>query len=199
VWRQIAADEAAWMASALHSEWGAALFEGWLSACQSQRDPAWASALLANVCLVAANKDEPVDDLWRRQALGELMEVLPRDDAASLVVGIAGDRRADSTNVTAMLLACEFPWSEPLSTAVIEFLHQATRTANAVYDQPLRQLITDAAPRWLATSAADRLSERLGTPVEAWSDNFAAAVQELISSVRFRRDMLAALAPTPAP
>jgi hypothetical protein len=195
VWRRIEADAAAWTAGALHSEWGAALFEGWLAACRSQRDGAWAAALLANVCLVPASKDAPVDDQWRRQAIGALMEVLPPDQAAAAAQRATSDKHADTTNVTAILLACEFPWGEPLSTAVIEFLYEATRTANAVYDQPLRQLITDVASRRLAPMVADRLAERLGTPVEAWSDNFAEAVQELISTVRFRREMLAALAP----
>jgi hypothetical protein len=197
VWRRIEPDEAAWMAASLHSEWGAAMFEGWLAACRSQRDAAWAAALLSNVCLVPTNKDEPVDDPWRRQTIGPLMEALPPDRASMLAAQVAGDRNAESAQVMPLLLACEFPWNDALSATVLEFLARETRSANAVYDQPLRQLITDAAPRRLAPALADRLAERLGTPLETWSDNFAAAVQELVSTVRFRREMLAALAPAP--
>lgn len=189
---QVATD---WVAAALQSEWGLPLLEGWLAACQSQCNAAWAAALLMQVCLPPVNKDDAVDEHWRRQAIAPLMEVLPNDQASVVAVRAATDRHADGAPVTPLLLACDFPWDESLSAAVIDYLHRHTRSPQAVYDPQLRQLITDVAPRRLATSSADRLTDQLGSPLENWSANFAAAVQELVSTVRFRREMLAALAP----
>lgn len=197
VWLQHKRDEAAWIAAAIHSEWGSSLLEGWLAACRSQRDATWASALLTHVCLAPTKKGEPVDEQWRRQAISPLMEVLPVDHATAVAARAAADPRSDNANVTALLLACDFPWDESLSAAVIDYLQRETRSSNAVYDSQLRQLITDAAPQRLATSLADLLADRLGTPVEGWSANFAAVMQELVSTVHFRREMLAALAPSP--
>jgi predicted component of type VI protein secretion system len=195
VWRQHDQLEADWIAAALHSEWGAALLEGWLAASRTQRNAAWASALLTNVCLIPAAKDAPVDEQWRRQAILPLMEVLPAEQAAAVAARAASDPQSDHANVVAMLLACDFDWDDSLSTAAIDFLQRATRAISAIYDVLLRQLITDAAPACLAIRSADQLANRLGTPVETWSPNFAATVQDLISTVYFRREMIAALAP----
>ncbi|MBL9165999.1 MAG: hypothetical protein JNL18_24975 [Planctomycetaceae bacterium] len=194
VWRQHNQREADWIVAALHSEWGIALLEGWLAAVRIQRDGEWASALLAHVCLAPAVKDAPVDVQWRRQAILALMEVLPAEQAAAVAARAAGDPHSDHANVVAMLLACDFDWDDALSAAVIDFLQRATRATGAIYDPALRQLITDAAPMRLATRLADQLVDRLGVPLETWSPNFAAAVQDLISTVHFRREMFAALA-----
>lgn len=184
-----------WIVAALQSEWGLPLLEGWLAACQSQRDADWASAMLSRICLQPANKGDSVDEQWRRQAIAQLVEVVPNNQASAVAARAAADRHADSTAVTPLLLACDFPWDESLSAAVIDYLHRHTRSPQAVYDPQLRQLITDVAPQRLATSLAGQLADQLGTPLESWSANFAAAVQELVSTVRFRREMLAALAP----
>lgn len=184
-----------WVTAALQSEWGLPLLEGWLAACQRQRHADWASTMLSRVCLQPASKGDSVDEQWRRRAIAPLMEVVPNDQASAVVARAAADRHADSTAVTPLLLACDFPWDESLSEAAIDYLHRQIRSPQAVYDPQLRQLITDVAPQRLATSLADRLADQLGTPLENWSANFAAAVQELVSTVRFRREMLAALAP----
>ena len=198
VWREHDARKTDWIAAALHSEWGTALFEGWLAATRIQRDAAWASALLEHVCLTPAAKDAPVDEQWGRQAILPLMGVLPSEEAATVASRAAGNPQSDHANVVAMLLACDFDWDASLSAAVIDFLQRATRANNAIYDPAIRQLITDAAPTRLAIHLADQLADRLGAPVETWSPNFAAAVQDLIGAVHFRREMLAALAPSPS-
>lgn len=198
VWRQHDEREADWIVAALHSEWGTALLEGWLAASRIQRDAEWACALLTHACLSPPAKDAPVDEQWRRQTILPLMEVLPAEQAAAVAGRAAADPQSDHANVVAMLLACDFDWDDSLSSAVIDFLQRATRANNVIYDVALRQLITDAAPARLAIGSADQLADRLGAPVEAWSQNFSAAVQDLINTVRFRREMLAALAPPTA-
>jgi hypothetical protein len=195
VWQQSQIDAAGWIAAAFESDWAAALVDGWLAATCRQGNAYWAEALLTQVCLISAKKEDVVDDHWRRQAVAPLMEALTPVVAQEVATRAAGDKHADAVKVTTLLLACDFPWNEPLSVAAIDYLHRETRSINAVYDQLLRQLITDVAPKRLAPAVADRVAEQFGVPLEGWSANFAAAVQELVSTVRFRREMLAALRP----
>lgn len=191
----------AWIDAALNSEWSRALVEGWTAATVSQRHVGWSSAILTQICLSELDLAEKIDSNWRREAIAPLVQCLP----ANLVQPIAAQAVAESKRGASMplrdalLLACDFPWNEELSAAVIDFIQARLAAQNAVYDYSLRQLMTDVAAVRLAPTLAERLAERIASPLEHWSANFANVVHELVDTLRFRRDMSAALAPVTIP
>jgi len=198
IWLAEQNDPATWIEAALNSEWSRPLVEGWTTAAVAQKHPTWSLAILTNVFLNEQELGDKVDSNWRRETIAPLVQSLPPAAVQPLAApAVAAHKRGAPTQLLdALLLACNFPWNTELSEAVVDLLHVRFTALNAVYDYALRQLMTEVAAVRLSPAVADRLAERVATHPEHWSANFASSVDALVDTLRFRRDMLVALAPS---
>ncbi|WP_242886092.1 DUF5691 domain-containing protein [Actinomadura litoris] len=146
---------------------------GWARAALRQRDADWARALLRGGVVV----DEP-------EALAGLLAVLPADErdpaAADLIRWVDGQ-----PDLLRVLDRVPGPWTGDLAAAVVATLTAAARRPTRRDEHALGQLCRLADQR-LDPSAASRLEE-MGPAVPR-------AVTELITTLRFRDEMVKELA-----
>jgi hypothetical protein len=191
-------DPETWLSAARSSEWALPLVIGWKEAACREQNASWAEALLTTVCLTPPKKNDFVDEHFRLEAIAPLLGCLTPHAAQAFAVRVlqASQRLAQFARSDLVIQALDFPWDEPTSRAIIE--HLATRlTKEAAYDYTLRQLLTEVVPYHVSPNVAQELAERFSAQQAEWSAKFAEVVQELVSTVRMRGEMRAALATSP--
>jgi hypothetical protein len=158
---------------------------GWARAALKQQDAAWARALLKGGVMV----DEP-------GALADLLAVLPageRDAAAAGLIRWVEGR----SELPPILERVPGPWTGDLAAAVVGTLAaSAGRPASTRRDEHALTQLCRLAEQRLDPSAAPRLEELLARrPPEEPGRALPRAVPALITTLRFRDEMLKELAP----
>ena len=166
--------------------WAATLRRGLARAAASQRDGAWAAALVDELAEAVARHDRPDD----RLLLAALYEALPADAladraAAALRRGLATAR---AVGIEEVLELCPRPWPAPVVEAVLAVLADqlahptAGWRAVGLCEQAALGLPASTAPR--VRSLVERL--RAGGP----PDPGLAAAERLAATLWYRYDML---------
>jgi hypothetical protein len=180
----------AFLARRVSEAWVATVRRGLARAAATQRDAAWAAALVDRLTAEVASHGHPDD----RLCLEALYDALPTDDlavraTAALHRGLAG---ATAVGVERVLALCPRPWPPAVAEAVFGALddqlsHRGAgwRVAGLCELAALR-LPAELAPR--AVALAGRL--RTARP----NDPAVAAVERFAATLRFRHDMLEELA-----
>jgi hypothetical protein len=168
---------AALIAASEDGEWASALLPGWHAATLRHHDAQWAAAFIARDSMRYA-------ELWasiprdRREALYEaLLKQCPNDELADLI---------------AQLPYLDRTWTVPFSVKVAQAFRQLVdhRPAHASYGiyGALR-----AAALLIAPATVDELEKQIHKHLESDS-GWSKILNEVLELVRFRRDMLQAIA-----
>ena len=196
-WIKIGGSPDRWVQAALNSEWAFPCIDAWATAAATQHHADWAQVLISNVCLQTPGKKDAINTVWRLAAISPLMACLSNETAEQLALSLLNDtkRHVTPAQMHAVLVACKFPWPAAMSSAVIRWIPQQLKHKEVVYDAGLRSLITGALAQRLSPQCADEITKHWPTQADHWSTNFEEAVGGVIDTLRFRRDMLAALKP----
>jgi hypothetical protein len=170
--------------------WVAPLYRGLARAAATQRDRAWATALVDRLTTEVITGRRPDD----RLLLDALYDALPPDDLAERATAALHRGLADATavGVEHILELCPGPWPPPLADAVLGALdaeHHRAGTGwrlTGICEVAARRLPAALAPT--AVTVADRL--RATRP----HDSGVTAVERLAATLRYRHDMLRELA-----
>jgi hypothetical protein len=163
---------------------------GLARAAATQRDGAWAAALVDALSADVVASRQPAD----RLLLEALYDALPAADLAVRAIGALarGLATAREVGVEQVLALCPRPWSPAVAEAVFAVLdeHLGGRGAGwrvaGLCEVAALRLPADLAPRAVA------LAERLRA--ERPSDPGVAVVERFAATLRFRHDMLRELA-----
>jgi len=170
--------------------WVATVHRGLARAAATQRDGAWAAALVDPLTADTAAHGHPDD----RLLLEALYDALPPEDlavraTAALRRGLAG---ATAIGVEHVLTLCPRPWPPAVAEAVLAALEDQLGHRSASWRLAgLCELAALRLPADLATRAAT-LVERLRAIRP--NDPGGAAVERLATTLKFRHDMLEELA-----
>jgi hypothetical protein len=159
------------------NEWQALLHEAWGAAASTFGDAAWAEALL---------QSEP------RQI--ELLDALaPARQEALLLTMLRGDiTPLHKHPVLQLLRRTRHAWSAELTRAVLGAVRRHMRAANAGNDYQLRGAITEDFARRMPPAMLDEIAAGWPDSQDA-RDRWQGVIDQLLISLQFRRDMLAAL------
>jgi hypothetical protein len=162
-----------WVAAARGHDWATPLLHGWAKAAVVQRDPRWASALLA------------ADHGTLREAVRwDLHLVLPPDVLARLATAAL---RSEDGSAQRLLGLHPGPWPDTLSVAVLETVEQRARTDRHTWQLgELCRAAGTAMPPGYA-DLAGRLAARLDQIVDPARVR---PVTDLARTLTFRHDML---------
>ena len=161
------------------------LVTGWAQAAARHGDAAWAEAILSTEAATVVE--------WAGQELaGQLVALLPdaRRDALlldQLAADARHERGGEDSAALVMLQSHAGPWSRNLSRAVVE------RVRDIIRRPPLTDWVGSTLLREAATRVPPDMLDELtaGWPenVKTW-DQWKRMVDEFLSTVQFRRDML---------
>lgn len=192
-WEAVESDPGVWIAAATGSDWADALVRGWIAAATTQQNARWAAALLHEFCLRPATAEQAAAADWRLREIAPLMETLPSEEAERVgMAALAQGKKLPTSLADAVVTACDFPWSAEFSRAVLAAMASRLADANVGSDYALLQTLTFASTR-LDTGQADAVAKAWSDDRQQWSATFSQGVYAAIDTVRFRRDMLAAL------
>lgn len=164
---------------AARHDWQAPLLHGWARAAGTQRDVAWAEALVAT-----AERGTPGAGALPQQLAWDLHLVLP---PARLARFAAEALRTDPARAHRLLAVSPEPWPDELSTAVVEQIARHARTDRQGWQlAELCRAAATALPSWYAVALAD-LSGQLQD--EAVAVALRRPVAELAATLAFRHEM----------
>lgn len=172
------------ISTALATEWSQALILGFLRAAGGQRRQDWAEALLSG-CLGAA--DARIEGCHAE--MGPALALLePRAREALLLRAVEIDPSLEREQTRALFDAADHAWSMELSRAVFTALKRICKR-EPVVSWAVQNAVRDVyALRLLPSLHAD------AGEIATWGENNQKLVEDLLSTLRFRGEMLAELA-----
>ncbi|MBT8226180.1 MAG: SWIM zinc finger family protein, partial [Dactylosporangium sp.] len=166
--------------------WRIVVQRGLARAAASTRNPDWAEALITALAPYTRSGRRPDD----RLLLEALYEALPPERLAGLAATALpeGLTRASTIGVERMLELCPRPWPEPLTDAVLTTIAAAAPARTAGWR--VTGLCETAALRLPPESAPHVESIAETVRAERASDPIVTIVQRLLSTLRYRNQML---------
>jgi hypothetical protein len=159
--------------AAANSEWNALLFEGWAAAALSARDADWAIELL--------RADHT------RTGLLAALDPARRD--AFLLALLRGERKALHKHpALAMLRQHRCAWSAELTRTVLQAVQRYLSSAGDTQDYQVRGALADDFALFMPPAMLDEIAAALSSGEAA--DRWRGAVDKLLITLQFRRDML---------
>lgn len=169
--------------AAKRSEWAEPLLQGLRQAAQRHGEMTWLEAFLAEAIQ------------HQKFSADEMPSGLPPARLEALVLDALTSSDGHLFNVQALLAACDHAWSEPFAHAILKAVrYNVSKGTGRALSQSLywlRYSLKDFALR-IPPHLADEAAAGWPVDVSHW-DDFRPAVDEFLSLLYFRRDMLCEL------
>lgn len=179
------------LAAAQRGEWEPVLIGGWAQAASHNQDADWAEAIVQHWVAYADNSKA---FLGSGAILQELLEVLPAERSDRLLLSLLGPQCVPLHRHPLMhlLRQAKYPWSPALSRAVLEIVRLHIARWSDGYDYELRGALTAEFPRYMSTTILSEAVSGWPTDAKHW-DSWHEAVDDFLSVLQFRHEMLGAL------
>jgi hypothetical protein len=174
--------------AALNGEWGEALVGGFIEAAGRHGDAEWAEAILAN------EHARPALAGWMSKVVSRLVSNIPPERLEAIILKEFGGGRKEpqlDPPLIYLLLELRTEWGEALSRAVVAGVKRSLK-GDAENDATPWHL--KSALRQFASSVSHELADELsaGWPEDTHA-SWRKSIEEFLSILSFRRDMLRAI------
>ncbi len=161
-------------------EWGPILLEGWWRATGRLRSEHWAEALL----------EQSIDAPQIHDNLEEVLISLPDEKAQPFLTSMV-QKQGLTEPLIQILQRYHRPWTMALTQRVITCLKETVGNKSNATEWRLRAVIADFG-YFLNPAAINQILEGWPTEKENW-DFWSSTIENIISTVQFRHDMIEAL------
>ncbi len=175
--------------SDIYEGWDLAVMSGWAGAAARYEDADLAEALLRVYDIVSElYYDNYIEEDLNVKALLDMLPLKRRD---ALMIDFLQSEEGLDFNSRELLPLCRYPWSIELSRALLEAVRRYMASGDTNYLEATRAILINVAAPVMSLDIIDEASALLAEFADR--SDWARILDELLGSLEFRRDALAAI------